>query len=286
LTPTSLFNRLGIVVAPLGRASAVHRAIAPIAGRILRALVALAILLALLRVLPPVAALLIAALLGVTTLLRVAALLCVAALLPVLPSILLPLSLLVLRASRRCAGAVARCRRRWWRRWWRRRRLRARWCWRRGRRCCRPLRILPLLLLRLLPVLPPLLLLLSVLLPLLWLLLSVLPSLLLLLSVLLPLLGLLLLSALLPLLRLLLSVLPSLLRLLLSVLPLVLALPAPGVVLRRRRGLGEHDGGLRGVIRLGQGKIVGGMGRGETGKARQHGTCHQQMPELFHLISY
>lgn len=111
-------------------------------------------------------------------------------------------------------------------------------------------------------------------------LLSVLPSLLLLLAVLLSLL--LLLAALLSLLWLLLSVLPSLLLL------LFLSLAAAGVVLRRRRGrrgLGEHDGGLRGVIRLGQSKIVGGMGRSEAGKARQDGTCHQQMPELFHLIS-
>ncbi|MEA2987024.1 MAG: hypothetical protein QOD94_3278 [Alphaproteobacteria bacterium] len=113
------------------------------------------------------------------------------------------------------------------------------------------------------------------------LLLSVLPPLLLLLlSVLLPLLGLLLLSVLPSLLwllwLLLLSVLPSLLRLLLllSVLPSLLLLLAPGVVLRRRRGLGEYDGGLRGVIGLGQGKIISGMGRGEAGKARQDGTCH------------
>jgi hypothetical protein len=124
-------------------------------------------------------------------------------------------------------------------------------------------------------------------LPLLLRLLSVLTSLLLL-SVLAPLL--LLLSVLLPLLWLLLSVLPPLL-LLLSLRspfwPLVLALPAPGgVVLRRRRGLGEDHGSLRGVISLRRYKIIGGMGRSEAGKARQDGTCHQQMPELFHLISY
>jgi hypothetical protein len=109
-------------------------------------------------------------------------------------------------------------------------------------------------------------------LPLLLLLLSVLPSLLLLLSVL-------------PSLLLLLAVLRSLLWLLLSVLPPLLLLAAAGIVLRWRCGLGEHDGGLRGVIRLGQCYIVGSMGRGEASKARQHGTCHQQMPELFHLIS-
>jgi len=95
------------------------------------------------------------------------------------------------------------------------------------------------------------------------LLLSVLPSLLLLLSVL-P--SLLLLLAVLRCLLLLLAALLSLLWLL-AVLPPLLLLAAAGVVLRWRCGLGEHDRGLRGVIRLGQCHIVGSMGRGEAGKA-------------------
>jgi hypothetical protein len=100
---------------------------------------------------------------------------------------------------------------------------------------------------------------------------------------------LLLLLAFLPALLLLLSVLPPSLLLLLSVLsPLLLILPllALGVVLRRRRGLGEDDGGLPAVIGPGLCKIIGGMGRSQAGKARQNGTCHQQTPEFFHLISY